>query len=510
MIVFNLKLPKMLILIILVGLISLTGCKSKLSSNKPNVVIILTDDLGYGDVSKFNPKSKIQTLNIDSLADEGVWCTDAHSPSSICSPSRYAMLTGRYAWRGKLKKGITHVCDSSVIEKDLLCLPQMLKEVGYNTACIGKWHLGFDWPWKDDIVPTFKERQRNLTNDMFDWSKPIKGGPLAIGFDHYFGDDVPNFPPYAFIQDSLLTCNPVHVNPEDFKCLGVRGHFHGAGPGEEGWDISQVMPTITEKAVNYIDKKSKEDKPFFLLFSTTSPHTPVTPIADFQNSSDAGYYGDYVKQTDNAIGQVIAVLKENQIFDNTLIVVTSDNGPSPKILDIAKDYNHLPMAHLRGMKWDMWEGGHRVPFVASWPNGKVMGGKKIDKLISLTDLFATIASIVDYNIQSGSAEDSYNVLSTLTKGETVRREMVYHQGNGKLGLRKNNWVYLRGEGGRRHPQWFLEKKGIKPNNSSNQLSNLDTDIRQRVNVYEKYPDVVKEMEMELLKIESKKGKAIYN
>ena len=483
------------------------GCseRQKQYSNLPNIVLILTDDLGYGDVSKFNSESKIKTSNIDALANEGVWCTDAHSGSPVSSPSRYSLLTGRYAWRGKLKKGIVLPYDEPVIEEGRLCLPQMLKDKGYNTACIGKWHLGFLWPWKDGIMPSAEVRHKGLKNSMFDWSKPISGGPLAIGFDHYFGDDVPNFPPYAFIEDSSLTCQPVDIDHIKLasQSIGIQGGFHGDGPGQEGWKLENVMPTITKRAVSYIDDMSKSKSPFFLYFATTSPHTPIVPLQKFQGKSMAGYYGDYVIETDNAIGQIVKALKENGCFDNTLLIVTSDNGPSPLIRGVIQDYDHFPAAYLRGMKFDSWEGGHRIPFVISWPAGKIVGGKKHENLISLVDLFATIASIIGFNLPENCAEDSYNILSSLKDLKPVRKELIYHNGTtGDLGFRKDNWVYLEGSGGGKEPDWLVKLLKIQSPDALVQLFNLSMDQGQKINVRDKYPEKVKEMSTRLSEIKN--------
>jgi arylsulfatase A len=463
----------------------------------PNIVLVLTDDLGYGDVSKYNSQSKIKTPNIDALADAGIWCTDAHSPAAICSPSRYSLLTGRYAWRGELKQGIVLVCGDPVIEKGRMCLPQMLKEKGYQTACVGKWHLGFSWPWKEGNVPTFHERNHELKNSMFDWSEPIAGGPLAIGFDYYFGDDVPNFPPYAFIRNSALTCDPVHIDHNELQSIGVRGWFHGSGPGQEGWKLDEVMPALTHEAVNFINKASRNEKPFFLYFATTSPHTPVVPVSDFQGKSGAGYYGDYIMQTDDAIGQVIQAIKENKCFENTLLIVTSDNGPSPLIREVITENNHFPAAYLRGMKFDSWEGGHRIPFIISWPAGNLTGGQRNEALISLTDVFATIAGITGYPLPENSAEDSYDILPALKDQIPVRRELVYHSGSGNLGLRKDNWVYLEGSAGRKEPEWLVEILEIQSPDDTVQLFDLGADPGQKIDVKEKYPDKVQEMKNRL-------------
>jgi len=489
-------------------LLAFLGCSGNHNQNleNPNIVIVLTDDLGYGDVSELNPESKIQTPNIDALAGEGVWFTDAHAAASVCSPSRYALLTGRYAWRGKLKSGIVLPYDEPVIEKGRVCLPQMLKEKGYNTVCIGKWHLGFLWPWKDGIMPPAQDRHTGLKNDMFDWSKPIGGGPLAIGFDHYFGDGVPNFPPYAFIEDSFLTCNPVDIDPSKFEFIGPTGYFHGAGPGQEGWRLENVMPSLTQKAVWYIENNCKKKEPFFLYFATTSPHTPVVPLPKFQGKSKDGYRGDYVVQTDDAIGQVIRALKENNCFDNTLLIVTSDNGPDTYTIEEIRKYNHFAAGPYRGVKFDTWEGGHREVFVASWPAGGIVGGKKNNSLISLTDVFATIAGIVGYELPENCAEDGYDILPSLKSLKPIRKEMVYQNAKGNLGLRQDNWVYLEGSGGNKKPDWYNKIFDIQSPDSTIQLFNLSKDPGQKINIEENYAEKVRKMADRLTEIK-KNGKS---
>lgn len=475
------------------------------AAEKPNIVIVLTDDLGYGDVSFLNAESKVKTPHMDALAEAGVWATDAHSPSTVCSPSRYAMLTGRYAWRGKLRGGRLNPWAESVIEKERVTLPKMLKTRGYFSACIGKWHLGFDWPWKGGKKPpasVIGKGTSKATCELFDWANPIKGGPLGAGFDYYFGDDVPNFPPYAFIENDRLTCDPVDFNVKPLNRQIVRkgGYFHGIGPGEEGWRLEKVMPAITAKAVEFVQKQSRTPEPFFLFFSTTSPHTPIVPLAEFQGRTQAGPYGDFVAQTDDAIGQVVAALKEAGVYDNTLLVVSSDNGPAPFMRELIQSHQHNPSGPLRGLKRDLLEGGHRVPFIASWPQQGVSGGRRIDATLSLVDLFATIAGIVGVPLEEGIAEDSLDILPALRSNEPVRKELVYHASNGQLGLRQGDWAYLLSRGITAEPTWYKETWKGDSLDAPGLLFDLSSDLGERINLVEQHPERVQRMERRLADI----------
>jgi arylsulfatase A len=483
---------------------------SSAERSNPNIVIILTDDLGYGDVSFLNPESKVQTPHMDALARAGVWATDAHAPSTVCSPSRYAMLTGRYAWRGKLRGGRLNPWEASAIEKDRITLPKILKANGYYTACVGKWHLGCDWPWKGGEKPPVSvigKGTSTATCDLFDWSKPIQGGPLGAGFDTYFGDDIPNMPPYAFIENDRLTCDPVDVDGRELMKQQTMqgGYIHGVGPGEKGWQLDKVMPAITAKAVETIQQQSKKPEPFFLLFGTTSPHSPIVPQAEFQGASQAGPYGDYIVQTDDAVGQVVAALKAAGIYENTLLVVSSDNGPAPFMREQIRSHQHHPSGPLRGLKRDLLEGGHRVPFIASWPRGGVDGGRRIDAILSLTDLFATIAGIVGVPLEAGVAEDSLDILPALRADAPCRNELVYHAANGKLGLRQGQWAYLRPGGITAEPEWYQKLWQGDSMDAPGLLFDLSSDLGQRKNLYDQFPERVQRMEAKLAEIQKEKS-----
>ena len=488
------------------GVLGLMASASGEQVNKPNIIILLTDDLGYGDVSFLNADSKIKTPQMDTLAEAGVWATDAHSPSTVCSPSRYAMLTGRYAWRGKMKAGRLNPWEETAISADRLTLPKMLKTQGYHSACIGKWHLGMDWPWKGGEKPPVSViglGTSKATCAMFDWSKPITGGPLGAGFDYYFGDGTPNMPPYAFIENDRLTCDPVDVDGPKLRSqeLEKMGYIHGVGPGEKGWKLENVMPTITSKAVSYIEEQSRKKQPFFLYFSTTSPHTPLVPSKEFQGKSGAGFYGDYVIQTDAAVGEIVATLKAEGIYENTLLIVSSDNGPAPFMRELIRTHQHHPSGVLRGMKRDLLEGGHRVPFIASWPEGGIDGGRRIDATLSLTDLFATLAEIVGAPLEPGTAEDSLNILPSLRKNEPVRTELVYHAYNGKLGLRQGNWAYLRKGGIKAEPDWYIATHKVVAVDAPALLFDLSADLGQKLNLYQSNPERIQHMQARLSELE---------
>jgi arylsulfatase A len=298
-------------IVILFFSLVLSGCTTH-TEEHPNIVIIYADDLGYGDISCQNTESKINTPNIDKLANEGIRFIDAHSPAAICTPSRYSLLTGRYCWRTELQKGVLWTWDKPLIRAERLTLPEMLKEKGYRTAAIGKWHLGWNWP-TTDTVSAKKKKGNNV-----DYSQPINGGPLDHGFDYYFGDDVPNFPPYTFIENDRVTEIPLIMKPDSL--YGVSGLMVA------GWQLDKVMLALTEKAVTYITDASKQNKPFFLYFPLTAPHDPIAPAQQFKGTSRAGLYGDYVQEVDWTVGQILHVLEANKLKQNTLVIFTSDNG----------------------------------------------------------------------------------------------------------------------------------------------------------------------------------------
>lgn len=470
------------------------------ASARPNIVILYADDMGHGDFGAQNPKSKIPTPHLDQLASEGTRFTDGHSSSGICTPSRYALLHGRYHWRKF--HGIVNSFDQPVLDADRTTLPEMLKAKGYKTACVGKWHLGWDWN-------SIKKAGAKATGGKgfapgdFDWSKPIGGGPLSHGFDYYFGDDVPNFPPYAWFENDRVITEPTVTL--DITMKTAEGNWEARpGPSVKDWDFYAVMPKLTEKAVEWIGKQ-KKDEPFFLFFPFTSPHAPIVPTKEFVGKSKANGYGDFMVQTDDTVGRVIAAIKANGFAENTMVIFSADNGPEHYAYERLKNFEHRSAGELRGLKRDIYEGGHRVPFIVRWP-GVVPAGKVNDGLISQIDLLATIAAIVGSELPADSGEDSYNQLA-LIKGESpsARDAHVHNTNPNGYAIRLGDWVLIDAKSGyvSKSPAWFDETNGYKDDNHPGELYNLREDLAQKRNLYGEKPEKVAELKAKLKSIREK-------
>ncbi|MFN9717691.1 MAG: sulfatase family protein, partial [Planctomycetota bacterium] len=403
-------------------------CFAEEPSSRPNIVILYADDMGYGDLGIQNSESKIPTPHLDQLATQGMRLTDAHSSSGVCTPSRYALLHGRYHWRKF--HGIVNSFDQPILDEERTTLPELLKMRGYKTACIGKWHLGWDWNAIKRPGATAVRGEGRAASafepDAFDWSVAIPGGPLSHGFDYYFGDDVPNFPPYAWFENDRIITEPT-VRLATPKQTAEGSWEARPGPAVQDWDFWAVMPRLTEKAVEWIEKQ-KPDEPFFLYFPFTSPHAPIVPTEDFVGKSKAGGFGDFVTQTDDTVGQVLQALDKGGLTNNTIVVFTADNGPEHYAYERIRRFQHRSMGPLRGLKRDLWEGGHRVPLIIRWP-GKVPKASVSEGLFSQIDLYATIASVVGAEIDSNSAEDSCDQTALLTGKGNSTRELLVHNTN---------------------------------------------------------------------------------
>lgn len=461
------------------------------AAETPNIIILYADDMGYGDLGIQNPVSKIPTPHLDQLAREGMRCTDAHSSSGICSPSRYALLTGRYHWRKF--HGIVNSFGPPAFSAEELTLPELLREHGYRTACIGKWHLGWDWQaiMKPGATPKKPGRDAEYLAEDFDWSRTIPGGPLDHGFDHYFGDDVPNFPPYTWIKDDRVTEAPTEPYVSDPK--PTEGAAEGRpGPMVAGWKQDQVMPTLTTHAVEWIAEQEGTGHPFFLYFPWTSPHAPIVPTEEWQGKSQAGGFGDFMAQSDWTAGEVLRALDEHGFRENTLVIFSADNGPERYAYDRLRNYMHRSMGPLRGLKRDIWEGGHRVPFVVRWP-GVIPAGAVNDQLIAQIDLFATIAAIIGHELPETAADDSLNQLAIL-RGEpdarSPRREMVHNTNANHYAFRADDYVLIDAPTGAvsQVPPWFDAANDYMADDQPAALYDLSIDLAQRRNLIETEPE----------------------
>lgn len=500
-----------LVIFVLAPLFELFGTPiASAASDHPNIVYILADDLGYGDVSCYNPDSKISTPHVDRLAAEGMRFTDAHSPSAVCTPTRYGILTGRYAWRTLLTHRVLDGFDPPLIEEGRLTVPGLLKQHGYDTACVGKWHLGMQWVDKSGqpvpYVPVDRKRRPRAGQDV-DYSRPVIGGPTERGFDWYFGISASlNMSPFCYIQNDRPVRLPFLPQPR------IQTEFISIDEGVRSPDFSVygVMPRLAGEAVGYIERHAAEnpDRPFFLYAPLTAPHLPLVPNEEYRGASGAGRYGDFVVEVDSFVGAVLEVLDRTEQAGNTLVMFTSDNGGlyhywQPREVDDLKHYNvstrgryvqqfgHRGNAHLRGTKADIWEGGHRVPFIVRWP-GKTPTGAVSNELIDLSDLLATCAALLGTELPPGAGEDSRNILPALLNvkpADPVRDFAVHHSLWGIFAIRKGQWKMIphRGSGGFTIPRELdPEVVGGPPG----QLYNLDDDPSETNNVWDKNPQVV--------------------
>ncbi len=471
-------------------------------AERPNIVTILADDLGYGDVSCYNPESRIPTPRLDRLAREGMRFSDAHSPSAVCTPTRYALLTGRYAWRTRLQKNVLGPWDKPLIAADRLTVGKLLQQHGYATACIGKWHLGQTYVTKDGKPPSGGPKNA-LTN--VDFTQAIIDGPTTRGFDHYFGTIVPNYPPYCFIENDRTVGLP--------SVLASGGLYNIPGPMVPGWKLEEILPALTSHAVEWVENASKSDRPFFLYLALTSPHYPVVPAPEFVGTTKVGAYGDFVHQTDWAIGQVLDALERSGVANNTLVIFTSDNGPEitgevkPGAYDRVKEFGHRSSGLLRGAKRDAWEGGHRVPFIVRWP-GRVHAGVVSDHTMCHVDIMATVAAILGEKLADNAGEDSFSMLPVLlneTPSIPTREATVHHSARGKFAIRKGDWVLIEApsgddNGANGEPPWLKEERNYTAHPHPGELFNLRDDLQQRVNHYADKPELVRELKELLAKL----------
>ena len=468
------------------------------AQKQPNIVILYADDMGYGDLGAQNTESKIPTPNLDRLAKEGMRFTDGHSSSGICTPSRYALLTGRHHWRDF--HGIVGAMGNSVFKPERITLPEMLQDKGYNTAAIGKWHLGWDWTAirKPGAKPKGEGRKKAYGPEAYDWSKSVPNGPLDHGFDYYFGDTVINFPPYAWIENDKLVKAPDTMMDESLWPEIKEGRWEcRPGPMVTGWNPYDVIPTIGDKAVAYIQKQKKGDKPFFLYFAFPSPHAPIIPNDRFDGKSQAGPYGDFVYESDHCAGRILDALKEAGMEDNTLVFFSADNGPEKYAYERDAKFDHWSAKPFRGLKRDIYEGGHHVPFVIKWP-GMIKAGSVSDQLVSQIDFMATVAAVVGTDLPKDAAEDSHNLLPLLKgSSKTIRDTHIHNTSTKGYAIRHKQWNLIAAKTGYvsgRNAAWE-EKHGYTADDKAPvELYNIENDLGQRNNLADQHPEVVGELQ----------------
>lgn len=463
------------------------------AAEHPNIVVILADDLGIGDVRAHNAASKIETPHLDRLAREGMRFTDAHTPSSVCTPTRYGLLTGRYNWRSKLQSGVLGGLSPRLIEPGRVTVAQLLKDQGYATACIGKWHLGLDWAKKAGRDVEELEIEKAGQTDAVDFSKPFANGPLTLGFDDFFGIAASlDMVPYTYLRGDRVVSHPDYAGA--FPMMGDRpsGAQTRKGPRAADFEAIDVLPRLTTEAVRWIARRAQEKPPFFLYLPLPAPHTPTLPTADWAGRSQLNAYADFVMQVDASVGAVLKAIDNSGIKDRTLVIFTSDNGCSPqaRIVEL-RGKGHDPCAGFRGTKADIWEGGHRVPFLARWP-GTIDAGTSSNALICLTDLFATCAELTDTEIPDTAGEDSISILPALRGGKGNRLSLVSHSISGHFAIRKGSMklCLTPGSGG-----WSAPKPGSDAEKDlpADQLFDLQADSGETKNLAAEKPEVVREL-----------------
>ncbi len=439
------------------------------ASVQPNIVYILADDLGYGDLGCYNRQSKAPTPNLDRFASQGVRFTDAHSPSAVCTPTRYGIMTGRYCWRSAMKRGVLNGYSPALIEPGRLTVPALLKRKGYQTHGIGKWHLGLG------------------REEKTDYSKPLHPSPIDYGFDSYFGIPASlDMEPYVWVENDHILAQPTeHID----EVRRERGIFFRGGAIASGFRHIDVLPTITSKAESVV---KSAHRPFFLYLPLTGPHTPWLPTSGFEKKSGAGPYGDFVTQVDDSVGRVLRALDEAGLARDTIVFVTSDNG-AHWLPDEIERWGHRANDGLRGQKADVWDGGHRIPFMARWP-GKIRPGSESDETICLTDLMATVADLVDEPLPADAGEDSFSILPALLGrdiGNPIREATVHHSANGLFSIRQGSFKLVdgRGSGGFTPPAHY----DPRPGEPAGELFDLADDPAEQNNLYRRRPDIVRQL-----------------
>ncbi len=493
---------------IVVVSIYLMGSSLVSADDLPNIVLILADDLGYGDVSCYNEKSRISTANIDELAHSGMRFTDAHSPATVCTPTRYSLMTGQMAFR--IPRGgtvFTGIGGPSLIEPDRLTLPELLRDKGYSTAAVGKWHIGMTF-YDNNGVAVRDNGVEAIKN--VDFSRRIDGGPLDNGFDSFFGTACCPTTDwlYAFIDGDHIPTPP--VQRIDKARLPKHPYANDCRAGQIAPDFSMedVDLIFLKKSQQFLENhvRTKPGKPFFLYHAAQAVHLPSFPAEQFQGKSNAGPHGDFIYELDWIVGELLGTLEKLGVADDTLIIFTSDNGPeTTSVIHMRADHDHDGARPWRGVKRDQWEGGHRVPFIVRWP-GKVKPNSECQQLTSLTDVMATIAAITEFELPEDAAEDSFNMLPAyLGKADAPIRPFILQQAFGGaryLAIRSGQWKYLDhvGSGGNNYDKSLELQPFALPEtapSATGQLFDLDNDPGETTNLFFEHPEIVQKLKIQL-------------
>jgi arylsulfatase A-like enzyme len=466
-------------------------CLTLFGADRPNIIVILADDQGFGDLGANNPQSKIATPNLDALAKGGLRFTDGHTSSGVCTPTRYSLLTGRYHWRTRLQSGVLGGFSPPLIAKDRLTVAGMLKQQGYATGCFGKWHLGMSFPLvgggNADDGGDFSKNPKDVTK--IDFAGDILGGPVDHGFDTFYGISASlDMPPFVWIKDRRMTEIPSATKT-----------WLRTGPAGPKFEAVDVLPSVIDHSIAFIEaqKKTNPAKPFFIYIPLNAPHTPIVPTKEFQGASGINPYADFVKQVDHDVGRLMASLEKQGLTENTLVIFTADNGCSPaaNITELQKA-SHEPSYIYRGHKADLYEGGHRVPFLVRWP-AKVKPGVS-PALVGQIDFLATFAEITGATVPAAMAEDSVSFLPVLRGDKPeVRQGIVSQSINGSFAIRDGQWKLClsAGSGGWSSPKPGAEEAGLP----SVQLYDLSKDPGERKNLQAEFPERVAAMKAELEK-----------
>ncbi len=464
-------MPRLFHSLAILALVGAANVAAADAPTRPNIVVILCDDLGYGDVQVLNPqRGKIHTPNIDRLAADGMRFTDAHSSCSVCTPSRYSLLTGRYAWRSRLQSGVLNGMSEPLLAPNQHTVATLLKQQDYDAACIGKWHLGLEFG-----------------PDQF--TSPIADGPLQHGFDHFYGIAASlDMPPFAWIDDDRFPAAPTATKT-----------FMRSGPAAPSFEAVDVLPALTAKAIEFVQshQAGKSDQPYFLYLPLASPHTPLVPTPEWQGRSGLGEYADFVMQTDAAIGEVLQAIDDAGQRDRTLVILTSDNGFAPYVKpEHLEQQGHYPSANFRGYKSDVWEGGHRIPFLVRWP-GVVAANAESSQLVGQVDLFATVADLLDEKLPAEAAVDSVSILPILQGDDRpVRQHAIQQSADGYFAIRDVQWKLelCAGSGGWSEPR---EPQAASRKLPPDQFYDLAHDPGEQQNVAADHPEVVARLTHEL-------------